>query len=335
MDMTYVVSLALSFLALSPANRTAAPFTPRQESQPEEASEQVQIDLVEYTREFAEALSFETGSVKLASGEATFELPEGWAFLQAKDAREVVENLWGNPPDTTTIGFIDPPHELGRLQSVFGIIVSLDRSGYIKDDDATDLDYGELLSDMQAGAREENEARVAAGYVTIDIVGWAEPPHYDQSAKKLYWAKELSFAGSSDTTLNYDVRVLGRKGALVLQAVSPMPAFDEVQQGMKVALAATSFNDGHRYADFDSSIDDVAAYGIGGLIAGKVAAKVGLFAVFLKFGKLIVVGAIGVFLACKRFIFGGKEEKRRSSYSIHDHPSDEDDPALDPAQSER
>ncbi len=37
------------------------------------------------------------------------------------------------------------------------------------------------------------------------------------------------------------------------------------------------------YGDFDSNIDKVAAYGIGGLVAGKLAAKVGLLVAAKKF----------------------------------------------------
>ena len=65
----------------------------------------------------------------------------------------------------------------------------------------------------------------------------------------------------------------------------------------------TNFNPGHRYSDFDPSVDQVAAYGIGALVAGKLAAKAGLFAKFgvlllalKKFWILLVIG-IGAFLA--------------------------------------
>lgn len=283
------------------------------------SEEEFDVDAVR--RGFADELAFETGSVQLSSGEARFDLPDGWAFLETRDARRVVEELWGNPPDPTTIGFLDPPHELGRLQADFGIIVSMDESGYIEDDDAADYDFDELLEGMQESTREENAERLAAGYETIELVGWAEPPHYDAAAKKLYWAKKLRFGETDGTVLNYDVRILGRRGALVLQAVAMMDAFDEVQSGMQTALAATSFNEGHRYSDFDPSMDKVAAIGIGGLIAGKVAAKAGLFAVIAKFGKLIVVALIGAFVALKNVFFGRKEK------NAYVHERDEPEPA--------
>ncbi|MCB1742863.1 MAG: DUF2167 domain-containing protein, partial [Gammaproteobacteria bacterium] len=59
-------------------------------------------------------------------------------------------------------------------------------------------------------------------------------------------------------------------------------------------LAMAEFDQGSRYEDFDPSLDKVAAYGIGALVAGKMAAKTGLLAaaiVFLKkFGVVIVAG---------------------------------------------
>ena len=64
-------------------------------------------------------------------------------------------------------------------------------------------------------------------------------------------------------------------------------------------LAIAQFDQGSRYQDFDPSVDEVAAYGIGVLIAGKVLAKIGFFAAELifvkKFGLILVfiVGAVG------------------------------------------
>ena len=69
-----------------------------------------------------------------------------------------------------------------------------------------------MLKDMKEGTEDHNDARKEAGFEAVHLIGWAEKPHYDASAKKLYWAKELNFEGSSAHTLNYDVRVLGREG---------------------------------------------------------------------------------------------------------------------------
>jgi len=73
-------------------------------------------------------------------------------------------------------------------------------------------------------------------------------------------------------------------------------------------------NQGSRYLDFDPDIDEVAAYGLGALVAGKVLVKTGLLVILLaflkKFGILIAIGA-GAFL---KTLFSRRKEK-----AIEDH----------------
>jgi uncharacterized membrane-anchored protein len=159
---------------------------------------------------------------------------------------------------------------------------------------------------MQEGVAEGNEARKKAGYPTLALVGWATPPRYDKSTHKLYWAKELAFNDQPEHTLNYNVRVLGRRGVLVLNAVSGMNQLAQIEKVMPDVIAFTEFNDGHRYADFNPSSDRVAAYGIAALIAGGVAAKAGLFAklfaLILAGKKFIIIGAVALFAFLAKFL---------------------------------
>ncbi|MCA8968430.1 MAG: DUF2167 domain-containing protein [Planctomycetes bacterium] len=247
-------------------------------------------------------ITIETGKVKVRD-HATIDLPDGWGYLQTKDARFVVEKVWGNPPDAGVLGLVIPSMSKDPREWAYGIITSFEDEGYVKDDDAKDTDYDALLADMQEGMKESNKQRKKAGYGTVDLVGWAERPHYDSAQKKLYWAKTLRFDDEPSTVLNYDVRILGRHGYLVLQAVAQSDQLTEVAEGSKAVLARTEFVDGKRYEDFDSSIDKVAAYGIGGLIAGKVLLKAGILKVLLK--PLLIVGAVVVAAAAK--LFGKKK----------------------------
>ncbi|MEO1451010.1 MAG: DUF2167 domain-containing protein, partial [Bacteroidota bacterium] len=180
--------------------------------------------------------------------------------------------------------------------------------GYVSDEDAADLDYADLLESMQEGSKEENEQRRAAGYQTVELVGWATPPFYDAAAKKLHWAKELKFEGEEVNTLNYNIRILGRRGYLLLNVIGDITVLPQVQEDVDPILGSVTFNDGHRYADFDPDLDEVAAYGIGGLIAGKVLAKAGFFALLAKFWKLIVAGVIAAGAFLRKLIFGKKSE---------------------------
>jgi uncharacterized membrane-anchored protein len=74
-----------------------------------------------------------------------------------------------------------------------------------------------------------------------------------------------------------------------------------------------SFNSGNKYSDFDSKTDNVAAWTIGGLIAGKVLAKVGFFAIILKFLKFILLGLAAIGGAIVKF-FKGKKKQEENIY---------------------
>ena len=73
-------------------------------------------------------------------------------------------------------------------------------------------------------------------------------------------------------------------------------------------LTSVEFNKGYRYNEFDSNIDKVAVYGIGGLIAGKILTKLGFFAVLLKFWKIIIIFFVGIFAIFRKRIFRSKNK---------------------------
>lgn len=259
---------------------------------------------------FVDSLTFKTGDFHVAAADATLHVGNGFRYLEAADARRVLEDLWGNPEDTDTLGMV-VPESPGLLEDgSWAVIVAYSDDGYVSDEDASEIDYAELLETMQEEARDSNEARVEAGYPTVELVGWATPPHYDNTAKKIYWAKEASFDGDSNHTLNYDIRVLGREGYLSLSAVAAMSELATVQEGMQTVLGFTEFDAGQRYADHNPSTDKVAAYGLATLVGGAVAAKAGLFAkigaLLLAFKKILIPVALVVGAALTR-IFKKKD----------------------------
>jgi len=166
------------------------------------------------------------------------------------------------------------PEDMTPVHDAFTYAVEIEYSeeGYIEDEDAEDMDYDELLEDMQADIKAANPERKAQGYETMELVGWASPPYYDQENKKLHWAKELKFEGYDVNTLNYNIRVLGRKGYLNLNAIGDINMLDTFNADRDNILNSVEFTAGNRYSDFNPDIDEVAAYGIGGLIAGKILA---------------------------------------------------------------
>lgn len=236
-------------------------------------------------RALVAGLQWRDGEVAVPNAQARLKLGEDFRYLEAADAQKVLEQLWGNPPDDSVLGMVVPRGRGVLADNSWAVVVTYSDEGYVSDEDAAKIDYDDLLKELKDGTKEENEARKEAGYEGIELVGWATPPRYDAASKKLYWAKELNFEGSEQHTLNYDIRVLGRKGYLSLNAVAGMSELGDVQAGMQTLLPMVEFDSGARYADYDAKTDKVAAYGLAALIGGGIAAKAGLFG---KLGLLLL-----------------------------------------------
>lgn len=255
---------------------------------PETDSTQLFLDSLEAS------FHYETGDINL-DDIGTLKVPKGFRYLDSKQAQYVIHDLWGNPGGEGTLGMI-VPEDMPITGEAWAFIITYDEMGYVKDDDADDIDYDDMLEELQSGEKEENEAREKAGYEPIHMVGWAAKPYYDADKKVLHWAKELQFSEDAEAnTLNYNVRVLGRKGVLVLNAVAGMDQLADVQANIDPVLSSFAYSDGHKYSDFDPGIDQVAAWTIGGLVAGKILAKAGILALLLKNIKLVALAVVGLF----------------------------------------
>jgi uncharacterized membrane-anchored protein len=257
----------------------------------------------------ASRLQWQTGTITLRDGLAKIALAPGYRFLGGPDAEKVLHDLWSNPPAPPPLGMIFPPG-LGPLdRDGWGVLVEYEEGGHVNDDDAAKINYDELLTQMQTAVRDSNARRQELGYPAVELIGWAAPPHYDAATHKLYWAKELREVGSAGSGLNYNIRVLGRKGVLVLNAVAGMDELDEVAARMPQVMAMVDFQPGSTYADFDPRVDKVAKYGIAALVAGTavgVAAKAGLlkflFPALLALKKFVVIIVVAIAAAAKKIM---------------------------------
>ncbi len=261
--------------------------------------------------EFLATLHYQSGKIALPGGIATLNLPDTFKYLSPADTRRVLEDAWGNPPSgEQTLGMVVPAAHDVLSQEGWGVIITYNEDGHVKDSDADQINYDDLLKDMQKQTEDQNAERTKSGYPAATLVGWAEKPTYNKDTHKFYWAKELSVSGAPEHTLNYNIRVLGRKGVLVLTAVSGMSQMSDIKAEMPAVLNATEFTPGNTYNDFDSKTDHVAEYGLAALVAGGVAAKLGLFGklmlLLIALKKVIVIAAIAV-AAWARKLFGRKK----------------------------
>ncbi|PVZ72582.1 DUF2167 domain-containing protein [Pelagibaculum spongiae] len=250
---------------------------------------------------FVDSINWQQGEIKLLDGAVTLNVGSEFYYLSPADAEKILVELWGNIPGagSQSVGMIFPSDVSPYEQDSWASIIQYEEDGYVSDEDAADINYDELLGTMQDDTRESSKRRTERGYGTVELIGWASRPYYDSVNKKLHWAKEMRFDGSEAHTLNYNIRVLGRKGVLVLNFIAGMDQLDQINGSVDKVLRMAEFNQGDRYQDFDPDIDEIAAYGIGALVAGKVIAKTGLlaglFILLKKFGIIGLVALAGLF----------------------------------------
>lgn len=257
-----------------------------------EETETAQSDKnTEWAESIWQSLQRQTGQIKIDKAQATLNVGTEFYFLNAADAEKILTEVWGNPPGQTVLGMIFPADKTPFDKNAWAVTISYDEDGYVSDKDAAQINYSELLTSMQEDAQAGNEERQKQGFEPIKLIGWAAPPFYDAKQHKLHWAKEIQFGDDPLHTLNYNIRVLGRKGVLVLNFIADIEQLPAIESQLNGVLAMAEFDKGASYDEFDPKLDKIAAYGLGALVAGKLIAKTGLIAAALLFLK-----KIGVFL---------------------------------------
>ncbi|MCX7313735.1 MAG: DUF2167 domain-containing protein [Alphaproteobacteria bacterium] len=263
------------------------------------------------------SLHFQRGAVALGDDLASLRLTEKFVYLDGNDAKMFLTRIWENPPSAAsgTLGLLLPTDVSPLSDEGWAVVITYNKSGYVSDTDAEKIDYASLLKEMQEATRLASAERVKQGYEQYELVGWARQPYYDKKEKKLYWAKALRFGAATDETLNYEIRILGRKGVLSLNAVADMSAMARIDRSAPELLSMVSFNQGNLYSEFNPSIDEAAAYGVAGLIAGGLLTKAGFFkgllVLLLASKKLVAVSlfaAFGGLWVGLKAMFGGRNK---------------------------
>lgn len=256
--------------------------------------------------EQAQAAAINGPSAVPLADQATLQLPEGYVFVPKKEANQLMTAM-GNSSNPDRIGLI------------FGdgnwfVVVSFEKSGYIRDDEAKDWDVDAMYDSFVEGTDQQNQERVKRGIPEMEITGWVEKPNYNANSHQLVWSmgnKDKHAPADAPQGVNYNTYVLGREGYISLNLVTGRDEVEAQKPMAKSLLAAVNFNDGKKYADFNEATDHVAEYGIAALVAGAAAKKLGLFAMLALFlakaWKLVAVALVvgGSFIGR---LFGRKKE---------------------------
>ena len=237
--------------------------------------------------------------------QAQLALPAGYGFVPPKEGGAVMDML-GNQTDERFIGLIFPESD----EANWFVTIDYEPSGYIKDDDAKEWDADELLQNLKDGTEAANEHRRDVGVAEIEVTRWVEKPAYDAQTHRLVWSAEAreKSGQDNDPVVNYNTYVLGRQGYVSLNLITSSSTIEADKPAAHELLAAVNFNDGKRYSDFDSSTDEVAAYGLAALVGGMAAKKLGLLAAaglfIAKFAKLILIGVAALGAGAVKFLKG-------------------------------
>ena len=87
---------------------------------------------------------YQQGHVVLPGGVGELTVPRGFRYLDSTQSGRVLNKLWHNPPQTN-LGMLFPANYGPVSDGAWAYIIDYDPMGYVKDDDADDIDYNLLM----------------------------------------------------------------------------------------------------------------------------------------------------------------------------------------------
>lgn len=263
-------------------------------------------------------LHFADGPMNASLGSiAQLQVPKSYRFLDSQGAAEFLR-ITHNIPTGRELGVVMPSHEAMKdPKNQWFMLFSYEEIGYVKDDEKDNLNdqtADTLLDNFRKGTEQDNIMRKQKGWAPLVIDGWEQKPFYDNVTNNLTWAVRTK--GEEGTGVNYDSRVLGRRGVMqVKMVVSPdalassLPAYRNMVQGL-------SYNAGLRYSEVQPG-DPIAKYGLIALIGGGAAVVVAKsWKLIAKLGAFLVAGIAAVFRKIKNFFTGGTSAPARSPVAV-------------------
>jgi len=101
--------------------------------------------------------TYQQGLIQLPNGVAKLNVPKGFKYLDATQSKRVLVDLWGNPEnDNVSLGLLLPDSQGVMSFNGFVFNIQYDEIGFVEDNDASDINYEELLAEMQKDMEAEN-----------------------------------------------------------------------------------------------------------------------------------------------------------------------------------
>jgi uncharacterized membrane-anchored protein len=191
------------------------------------------------------------------------------------------------------VGMISPANDNDH----YSIVVQFEDIGYVSDSDAEKLDADSIFKQLKEGNEESNEERKANGFPPLELLRWSEKPRYDKTQHAIVWG--LVVHGRS-TSVNYNTRILGRRGVLSLNMVAKEELISKYKPQLEQLLKKVTYMKGQTYADFLPGKDKNSNLSLTGLVLGGGAMAMGVklakMGILAKFGKVF----LGFLIAFKK-----------------------------------
>ena len=249
--------------------------------------------------------------VRLAD-RAVYSLPAERVFLPKDKARELVEGA-GHQWDDSTVGVV-----LGEATgSEWLAFVDLLDDGYIKDNEASNLDATKLLDAYKVGVAADNEARVRAGAKPLVVTGWVDAPRYDEMHRLVscVGASAEPVSDPKNGIVNCTSYALGRSGAFKVIVATSGEGYAKLKDEASKIAGSIVYDPGKGYADVDLVKDPISPYGLVALATGSFAAKPAMSAPahaaetpssggdrMIEYGALLVAGFAAIVLMARRLM---------------------------------
>lgn len=244
-----------------------------------------------------EKLGWTREGIGRLGGKAEVAIPKNYRFTSSSGTQQLLK-MFDNVPSHNELGMLTT-EGLGPWT-----IFEFDDVGYVKDDDKDQLDADKLLGTLREAQDAGNEQRRKMGLHELELLGWEVPPRYNAQTHNLEWATRVRPKGGGGISINYNTRLLGRKGVMEVALICEPDEMQQLMPDYRGIMAGFKYLGGESYAEYRAG-DKVAQYGLAALVAGGAAvaaSKMGLFAklgvLFAKLGKgaIVIVIAIGAAL---------------------------------------
>ena len=210
------------------------------------------------TAEPAAAPEGRSGEISFDGGAFSLDVPAGYKFYDADEARAYLERFDAPTPNGAVLGLLAPADADIRSPATWATVVSYDGIGHVPTESASALESPEFPDEVRQARQVQNRV----------FEGFSAAPVFDPTSNNLAWGERVAAPGSGGRDLRYEQRILARNGVVGLTTLG---AAD--QQGTIVAAAPAlaemvKVADAEAYDAFDPASDTISAYGLPDLVKG-------------------------------------------------------------------